>query len=511
MDFQQEFVLQFKDRFANLTLKNVVVKKSENLVLVTFLYPSTDKELTNEEKSEITNWIQEKLSLEKLTLKVKFMRVFLEEKLILKDILNFFEEKYKLISTYLTKESFQIKITPIDVQIDVELSSRMFEFFVEHKISAELAKLLKGDFLVDFIVELKENSDIVDEVDIQNVEMKTTYKVTKRYDVEIVKDVVGKGINPKPEYLSYIKSPKKAVIVAGFINKFERREFVIKKGKRAGNTKAYYTFVLQDGRGKMDCIYFSSKANERVMNVLEDCDYLLLHGDVRLNQAGKLCLYVDKIALANMVEKKEEVREKLPEQTGSVVKIEKLSAMEQDTMFEHKDLYNAKIMGRTIVVFDIETTGLNFEEDQIIELGAVKIENGNIIEKFSTFVKPTKRISFDITHLTGITNEMVEDAPPVEYVIKDFYEFTRGCVLCGHNVIGFDIKFIKREGENLGLNFDNELIDTINEARVSRLKISKFNLATVLKALGLTNEGAHRAWNDAFATAQVLLKLNKVN
>ena len=95
--------------------------------------------------------------------------------------------------------------------------------------------------------------------------------------------------------------------------------------------------------------------------------------------------------------------------------------------------------------------------------------------------------------------------------IKDFYDFTRGCVLSGHNVIGFDIKFIRREGESIGLVFDNELIDTLNEARMAKLKITRYNLGTVVKALGLTLEGAHRAWNDAYATAQVLLKLNEVS
>ena len=180
-------------------------------------------------------------------------------------------------------------------------------------------------------------------------------------------------------------------------------------------------------------------------------------------------------------------------------------------MFKLKDKYNAKIMGKQIVVFDIETTGLDPATDQIIELGAVKIENGNIVEKFSTFVKPTVKIPFEVSQLTGITQDMVEDAPPIEYVIKDFYDFTRDCTLSGHNVINFDIKFIKREGENYGYDFDNPLIDTLNEARVARLKTSRFNLGTITKLLGISLEGAHRAWNDAFATAQVLLKLNEMN
>ena len=137
---------------------------------------------------------------------------------------------------------------------------------------------------------------------------------------------------------------------------------------------------------------------------------------------------------------------------------------------------------------------------------------GNILEKFSTFVRPTKEIPDEVVTLTGITQDMVEDAPSIRHVIKDFYDFTRGTILSGHNAIGFDMKFIRKEGENYGLEFDNEVIDTMKEAQASRkLKISKFNLGAVVKALGLTLEGAHRAWNDAYATAQVLLKLNEVD
>lgn len=225
--------------------------------------------------------------------------------------------------------------------------------------------------------------------------------------------------------------------------------------------------------------------------------------------SNKLVLYIDKLALASETEQLLQEEED-DVQTYKPVEIERLGALEQDNMFGEVDKYNAKIMSSNIVVFDVETTGLNPEIDQIIELGAVKIERGNIIEKFSTFIKPTIEIPYEVTELTHITNEMVEDAPPIEQVIKEFYDFSRDCVLCGHNIINFDIKFIRRFGRLQNLEFDNNLIDTMNEARVSRLKISRFNLGTVTKALGIELKGAHRAWNDAYATAQVLLKLNEV-
>ena len=257
----------------------------------------------------------------------------------------------------------------------------------------------------------------------------------------------------------------------------------------------------------MECIYFCPKKNERDMDALEENMFLLLHGDVRLGLNGKLTLYVDKLALASETEQKEEIQ--APTEAREI-EIERLGALEQDSMFGAVEKYNHKIMDNNIVVFDVETTGLNPETDQIIELGAVKIEKGNIVEKFSTFVKPTIEIPYEVTELTHITNEMVEDAPDIEDVIRQFYDFSKDCVLCGHNIINFDIKFIRRFGSLQNLNFDNNIIDTMNEARVSRLKISRFNLGTVTKALGIELKGAHRAWNDAFATAQVLLKLNEI-
>lgn len=509
MNFYQEFQAHFADKYGFLNLKDVVVKKREGVCTITFLYPSSCDDLTDEQKKEIIDFLSNKLMLEKINLKVKFLKVYLEERLILKQIQSFFENKYKLITSYLTPENFKIKITTIDVLVDIEVSASQTQFFNEHKIAGELAKYLKDNFLVEFVVNTVENVNFNDEVDIKNVELKTTYHLPQRYNVEIIKDVIGTGIIPKPEYISYITSPKSNVVIAGFIKKIERKDFIAKKGRNIGQERCFFSFQIADGRGRMDCIYFPSKVNVQVMEALEEAMFVLLHGDVRLNQQNKLCLYVDKIALASTIEKDDNTKI-LPTNVGKVVEIEKLTALEQDNMFGKMQKYNNKIAGRTIVVFDIETTGLDFNTDQIIELGAVKIKDGNIIEKFSTFVKPTKKIPYEVVDLTGITNEMVEDAPPIEYVIKEFYDFTRGCVLSGHNIIGFDIKFIRNAGNNLALNFDNELIDTLNESRVARLKISRFNLGTVVKALGLTLEGAHRAWNDAYAAAQVLLKLNEI-
>ncbi len=513
MNFTQEFNAEFGDRFENLELKDVVVKKADGTCTITFLSLSTTKEISDAEKQEITDWLKEILKIEYVKIKVKFMRVYVEEKLILKELENFFKEKYKIVTPYISEKSFDIKINTFDVLIDVKLSSRMVEFFSEHKIASELSKHLKQNFLVDFTIVAQEDAEIFDEVDIENVELKTSYKPVARYKVEIIKEVIGKDINPNPEYIFSIKKPKPVAIIAGYIKKIERREFIRKTGKYAGQPKGLYSIQITDGKGKMDCVYFASKANEKVMESLEETMYVVMQGEVKLNYMNKLSFVIKKLALATEIEKHVEnkpVKVNYNED-GSVVKIESLTFMEQDNMFSDGNIYSDKIKGKTIVVFDLETTGLDFDNDQITEIGAVKIVDGQIKEKFSTFVKPTIHIPAHVTEITGITEEMVKDAPPVDLVIRDFFNFTRGCVLSGHNILEFDLKFIKRDGKASGFNFDNPIIDTIVEARRANLGISRFNLSMVVKTLGLTLKGAHRAWNDAYATAQVLLKLNEIN
>ncbi len=508
MNFEEEFFTEFGDKYKDLQLKEVVVKKREGVCTITFLYPSTIKELSEDDKKEVIAFLERNLGFEKMKLRVKFMRAFVEEKLILKSIKTFFEERYKLMYTYLRDENFKIKTTPIDVQVDIVVSERIQKFFEEHNITAELSKYLKKNFLSEFVVALSVSDEFVDEVDIENVEITAKYKATKRYSVEIIKECIGKNIPTKPEYINNIKSPKAGVIVAGFLNKIERHDFVRKTGSKAGTEGVYYTFVLEDGKGKIDCIYFCSKTNLRQMEALEDCMYMLLHGDVEKSKfSGKLVLKVDKMALANKLE--ETVVDEKPKKayTGCVVQVEKLEALSQDNMFGKKVEYDDAIKGKSIVVFDLETTGFDKYNDQIIDIGAVKIVDGVIKEKFASLVKPTIRISQQITDLTNITNAMVENAPLIEPVLIDFYNFSKDCALCGHNMIDFDFPFIKRYEDALDVEFDNELLDTYKIAVKKGVRSRNFKLGTLCEYFGISLVGAHRAWNDAYATAQLFLKL----
>ena len=156
----------------------------------------------------------------------------------------------------------------------------------------------------------------------------------------------------------------------------------------------------------------------------------------------------------------------------------------------------------TYVVFDIETTGLSAKKNKIIEIGAVKVENGEIIDRFSAFVNPREPIPFEIERLTGINDGMVMDEPPVEEVLPRFLDFCGAAVMVAHNA-SFDMSFIEYNAEQLGIDFKPTIVDTVALARILLPELKRFKLDTVAKALNVSLENHHRAVDDAEATAHI--------
>ena len=162
----------------------------------------------------------------------------------------------------------------------------------------------------------------------------------------------------------------------------------------------------------------------------------------------------------------------------------------------------------SFVVFDIETTGFSPIKDRIIEIGAVKIVNGEITERFSEFVNPQRPIPFRITKLTSITDATVADAETIESILPRFLEFTKDCILVAHNA-GFDTSFIKENAERMGLPYSYTVVDTLALSRAFLPKLTKYKLDNVAKELNISLENHHRAVDDAECTAGIFLKLLK--
>jgi DNA polymerase-3 subunit alpha (Gram-positive type) len=165
-------------------------------------------------------------------------------------------------------------------------------------------------------------------------------------------------------------------------------------------------------------------------------------------------------------------------------------------------------LNQEFVIFDIETTGLNKQKDDITEIGAIMIRNKQIISRYSSLVKPSKEIPEIVVELTGITNEMVKNERKIDEVLPEFLDFIGDRPLVAHNAI-FDIAFIKRETNKMDIDFNPTVLDTMTLSKMLLKKIKRFRLKTVANHLKVSLEGHHRAINDAATTALIFIKLLK--
>ena len=501
---------KFNNKYDYLKLLNVVYDKDALLCTITLMYPYQIDDVSQEDRAEILKFYQEFLSLSG-QVNIKYKKSFLDEGLIVDEVVSFFANNKKGLLPYIARDNISSKFEGQDVFVAIRLNQDVLSLLDDFDLASQIKNHVEKFFIANVKVELVQNEDTLpDEIEAEDI-VPTREKV-RRYDVKIEKKILGGEIIPKPEFISDIKHPKQSVILAGFLSNKNRKNFIQKKGKNAGKEKALYTFTLRDKEGAIDCVYFCPKTHEKDMESLDDLFMIVCVGNVELGLNGKLTYYIRKISTASPCEQKVERVSDDGEiyHHTKVVYPDIMPSRKQGNLFEEKIQFNDYIMSNNFVVFDLETTGLDPENCEITEIGAVKIVNGEVIERFSSFAKPKNPIPEEVTRITNITNEMVAHAPKIEDVIYDFYEWSKGCILSGYNIIGFDMKFLRKVASKIGVKFDNELIDTMIVARQSGLRVGNYKLGTVVKALGLTLVDAHRAYNDAHATALVLLELNKL-
>ena len=186
--------------------------------------------------------------------------------------------------------------------------------------------------------------------------------------------------------------------------------------------------------------------------------------------------------------------------------IKVIFGMEAYLIDDQKKIYAGKqdhSFDDEFIVFDIETTGLRPDTCEIIEIGAVRVKNGEILDTFGMFARPKMGVPYEITKLTGITEEMVEDAPEIEEVIEKFWAFAGDACLVAHNA-EFDTAFVFNKSRAMGIEVHSDVLDTLAVARAHLKELKSFKLNKIGDHYGVTF-GHHRAVNDAEATAKILL------
>ncbi|WP_089973026.1 PolC-type DNA polymerase III [Lihuaxuella thermophila] len=362
---------------------------------------------------------------------------------------------------------------------------------------------------------------------------------------------IGYTIQEEPVPIVQITEEERRIVVQGKVFKSEVRE--LKSGRKL------LTFNLTDFTSSIACKMFArDKEQAAVFSLIKDGDWLKVRGSVQFDTFSRdLVLMCNDLVEIEPVERMDTAPEKRVElhlhttmsamdgvsdvsdlikraakwghpavaitdhgvaqaypeafDAGKKHGIKVLFGMEANIIDDGVPIVmnpeDRVLADDTYVVFDVETTGLSAHHDVIIELAAVKIRNGEIIDKFSEFANPHRPLTQQIIELTHITDDMLKDAPEIDDVITRFLDFIEGCTLVAHNA-RFDMGFLQAAVKRLGRDpVQNPVVDTLELARFLFPTLKNHRLNTLSDKLGVKLEQHHRAIYDAEATGHILWKM----
>lgn len=322
--------------------------------------------------------------------------------------------------------------------------------------------------------------------------------------------LIGAPIYQKAMYIADINKPMDVAVICGTLVNFDEISYNSKKDENV--KKVLYKLNIQDISGKFECVYFPNKYTKDKIKLLHVGSVIVVKGKLEMPQDPKygMSFMIKDVSTCTVPEDLEFNRMVRKVDTAyRFIEPQPYVEFEQVSLFGGAAIDMDFLKGKEYIVFDTETTGLSPNTCQIIEIGAVKIVDGKIVETFSALIDPKEELSEFIIGLTGIRQEDVDGKPTIDQVLPDFYKFVNGIDLVGHNV-EFDQRFICAKGEPMGIYFDNKVHDTLELARKYIPGLTKYKLEFVAKALDVELNGAHRAVVDATATAKVFLKILKI-
>lgn len=495
-----EKIIEFLDdnKINNLKLGEVVFEKSKNELFLTFLCEEKEYEQKILLKHEIENCVKNYVGLD-LNYNIKIIKAFLDEQRLIQTVKNYLKTHF--VACFYSLKDIQVNFVENDFKINLTFSLTETE---ADDIKQKLLKFLNNRFFYNFQIDYKiveANEDDLEEHKNQILNNLLEPILINKMKVNKIENIIGEISETSCYPYEYYKNPEENIYLCGKLESIEAIEFTKKDGQTKG---VRYAMTVKCLDKTFNASFFPSKKNLDIVKTIESGIEIIMQGSLDSFNNG-LSFKVKSIAKCSICEyvkpKKELNREY---KDYRFVRPSEYVEINQANMFDtfvQKDY----LQNNEFVVFDLETTGLDYKTNKVTEIGAVKIKNGRIIETFSSFVNPLQDISSEITKLTGITNEMVKDAPVLEDVLPDFYKFTKNSILVGQNV-QFDFGFIDYYSRQIDYVFSNKMEDTMNIAK-KHIFLRNYKLKTISEALNVPLINAHRAINDALATAKVFIKL----
>ena len=451
--------------------------------------------------------------------KLKIVKRVPDKDILKTKIFEYVSRNFPAASAFLDEKSIEVEMLTSGANFYVDIASGEQSLFSSGNILDEVSKYLSGIFCGTFygnvrIVE-KEAPDMSLLEEIPEEQEEAVAVEIRRFPICDYQKIDGADcVLTDAVYMADCHNVEEPYSICGTVTFIEEISYVRHNEKTGEDMqKTRFSLALTDGTLTLRTTYFPKKATVEKVRAIKAGDKIVLTG-INEEYKGSTSFKAARINLgAPPQDFVPEARKGKP-----VPKFYHTVFPEPYTDFTQAGLFDDlskpdDLKKQTFVVFDLETTGLNNNPtmgrmDKIIELGAVKIVGGEIVEKFSTFVACKERLSKEIIELTGIKDEDLVGAPEVDKVLADFFKFTDGACLVGHNVM-FDYRFVSYYGEQNGYMFDKKLYDTLHLAQdVLRGQLANYKLNTVADYYGFTFSH-HRAFDDACVTAKIFIELVK--
>lgn len=498
----------------NAVLSGITVSKRDMTAEFSLI---TDKTYTPAEEVK-AKAVSEKYLPAAFSARIRIIKRVPDKEILKKRIYEFMNARFPAAAAFLKEADIEIELLQSGANFCFDVASGEQTLFSSGKILDEVSAYLKTIFCGAFYGNVRIVEKEREEISFDDLPSDTgdEYAQTTRYfPISDFRRL--DGADEVPKYAAYIADcgeENENLTICGAITFLQERSYV-KHNEKTGEDveKVRFSLTVSDGTGSMRVTYFPKKATIDKIRELKTGDWVVLSG---ANEAfnGNISYTAKRINFgtppAGFVP--EPRKGKPVPAVYRTVFPEPYVDYTQAGFFDRLDKPD-DLKKNTFVVFDLETTGLNNQPsmgkmDRIIEIGAVKIKDGNISEKFSTFVACPERLSPEIVSLTGIRDEDLIGAPTVDKVLADFYKFCDGCFLVGHNV-QFDYRFVRYYGEENLYMFDQKQFDTLTLAQeLLRGEVSNYKLNTIADYYGFTFNH-HRAFDDALTTAKIFIELIK--
>lgn len=499
MDKLNEFLFE-EQRIFKLHSVSLIKERIVNIVFIVEAR-DYDKFLDDELMQKVEKAVR-KIVPEVFDTHISYKKTYTEEKFIKRAVMDYVYREFPSIFSFFQNSDLIIDITGDGIKTYIYAEKYIYKFCINNCIEKALEEHLDCCFMENPTVKVIE---VPNKTDIEIVQEQVVDDIgIKLVDISVNEHLLG-IVGKKPRYIVDVKEfETESVTLCGVVTNL--RELTYKKNDIENS---FYVFLLNDTTSTIDVKFFPrSKKAVSCASLIAEGDKLVIEGPLRYDKfSNSIALFANKIARCEINYDSIDTSPAYKSERENYINIHPKPYIneEQKTLFAEKSQnYDHLFKGKTFVVFDLETTGIT-AFDKITEIGAIKIVDGQFSEIFHTLVNPQLPIPAEVSKITGITNEMVKDAPIFEDVVADFYKFTRNSVMVAHNS-PFDMGFITRQGKECQYNFDNTSVDTLILAK-QNLKIKSYSMKSVCKELNVKLENAHRAVSDATATANIFKKL----